>query len=87
MLYNGGFRKFTKSISHNHYVKFEIINDFSPQYALFTGDVVGGLAVGIQTRADYDVPYGPAAVLHNYKEIWAHSSIRWLELLYYLDLL
>jgi len=61
--------------------------DFSPQYAVFTGDVVGGLPVGIQTRADYAVPYWPAAVLHNYKEIWIHPSNRWLELLYYLDLL
>jgi len=39
--------------------------DFTPQYAVFTGDVVGGVPVGIQTRADNEVPYWPPAVLHN----------------------
>jgi hypothetical protein len=60
--------------------------NFSPQYAAFTGDVVGGLPVGIQTKLDLDIPYWPAAVLHNYKEIWVHTSNRWLELLDYLNL-
>ena len=60
--------------------------DFSTQYAAFPGDVTGGLPVGIQTRLDLDIPFWPASVLHNYKEIWIHPSYRWLELLDYLGL-
>jgi hypothetical protein len=60
--------------------------NFSTQYAAFPGDVTGGLPVGIQTKLDSDIPYWPAAVLHNYKEIWIHPSCRWLVLLDYLDL-
>jgi len=58
--------------------------DFTPQYAVFTGDVVGGLPVGILTRDDLDVPYWKASVLHNYKEIWGQPAFRILELLDYL---
>jgi len=60
--------------------------DFSPQYAVFTGDVTGDLPVGILTKGDRDVPYWKASVLHNYKEIWVHPSYRWLELLDCMDL-
>ncbi|MCJ7449347.1 MAG: glycoside hydrolase family 9 protein [Bacteroidales bacterium] len=57
---------------------------FTPQYAVFTGDVVGGLPVGILTRDDLDIPYWKASVLHNYKEIWGQPAFRMLELLAYL---
>jgi len=60
--------------------------NFATQYAAFPGDVTGGLPVGIQTKLDSDLPYWPAAVFHNYKEIWIHPSSRWLVLLDYLDL-
>jgi hypothetical protein len=60
--------------------------NFSTQYAAFPGDVTGGLPVGIETKLDSDIPFWPAAVLHNYKEIWIHPSYRFLELLDYLDL-
>jgi hypothetical protein len=57
---------------------------FSPQYAVFTGDVTGGLPVGILTRDDLDIPYWKAAVLHNYKEIWGQPAFRIMELISYL---
>jgi hypothetical protein len=60
--------------------------NFSTQYAAFPGDVTGGLPVGIETKLDSDIPFQPAAVLHNYKEIWIHPSSRWLVLLDYLNL-
>jgi hypothetical protein len=60
--------------------------NFSPQYAVFSGDVVGGLPVGIQTYAERDVPYWKAPVLHNYKEIWGQPAFRFLELIDYLNL-
>lgn len=58
--------------------------DFSPQYAVFTDDIVGGLPVGILTRDDLDVPYWKASVLHNYKELWGQPAFRMLELIGYL---
>lgn len=58
--------------------------DFTPQYAVFTDDIVGGLPVGILTRDDLDIPYWKPAVLHNYKELWGQPAFRMMELLYYL---
>lgn len=55
--------------------------NFSPQYAVFTGDIVGGLPVGILTRDDLDIPYWKAAVLHNYKELWGQPAFRMMELM------
>jgi hypothetical protein len=58
--------------------------NFSPQYAAFTGDVTGGLPVGMLTYAERDVPYWKTSVLHNYKEIWGQPGFHFLELLDYI---
>lgn len=58
--------------------------DFSPQYAVFTGDITGGLPVGILTRDNLDIPYWKTCVLHNYKELWGQPAFRELELISYL---
>lgn len=58
--------------------------NFSPQYAVFTGDITGGFPVGILTREHLDVPYWKMAVLHNYKELWGQPAFRMMELLYAL---
>jgi len=55
--------------------------NFTPQYAVFTGDIVGGLPVGILTRDNLDVPYWKTAVLHNYKELWGQPAFRMMELM------
>lgn len=55
--------------------------NFSPQYAVFTGDIVGGLPVGILTREDLDIPYWKTSVLHNYKELWGQPGFRMMELM------
>ena len=60
--------------------------NFSPQYAVMTGDIVGGIPVGILTSGDADEPYCQASIFCNYKEVWGHCSIRFMELLYNLDL-
>jgi hypothetical protein len=52
--------------------------DYAPQYTAMSGDMVGSLPVGIQTRENRDVPYWPAANCYNYKEVWVHPSSRWL---------
>jgi len=51
---------------------------FAAQYSAMSGNLVGGLPVGIQSRYHYDKPYWPANNAYNYKEIWVHPSSRWL---------
>ena len=53
-------------------------HDFVPLYTPCSGDMVGGLPVGIQTRGESDVPYWPVQNTWTYKEIWIHPVIRWL---------
>src|SRR5262245_40861307 len=55
--------------------------DFPPLYAPFPGNVVGALPVGIQTRAENDVPYWPVQATWTYKEVWVHPVGRWLWLM------
>jgi hypothetical protein len=54
--------------------------DFAPMYSTASGDIVGALSVGIETRDDSDIPYWPAATCYNYKEVWTHATSRWLYL-------
>lgn len=55
--------------------------DFTPLYSVMSGNMVGGLPVGIQTRGDSDVPYWPVQNSWTYKEIWVRPVIRWLWLM------
>jgi hypothetical protein len=55
--------------------------DFPPLYSVMSGDMVGGLPVGIQTRGDSDVPYWPVQNTWTYKEIWTRPVIRWIWLM------
>lgn len=55
--------------------------DYAPQYTAMSGDMVGSLPVGIQTRENHDVPYWPASNCYNWKEVWVHPSSRWLWLM------
>jgi hypothetical protein len=55
--------------------------DYAPQYTAMSGDMVGSLAVGIQTRGDEDKPYWPADNCYNFKEIWVYPSSLWLWIL------
>jgi hypothetical protein len=54
---------------------------FAGQYSVTSGNLVGGLPVGIQTHFNRDVPYWPAENCYNWKEIWVHPSCRWLMLM------
>lgn len=53
-------------------------HNYAPQYTAMSGDMVGSLPVGFQTRTHLDLPYWPAANCYNYKEVWVHPSTRWL---------
>lgn len=51
---------------------------YAAQYSSMSGNLVGGLPVGVQTYFNRDVPYWPAENVYNWKEIWVHPSSRWL---------
>jgi hypothetical protein len=55
--------------------------EFAPQYSVSVGDMVGELPVGIMTRGNSDEPYWPATNSYVFKEVWVHSSARWLWIL------
>jgi hypothetical protein len=56
-------------------------HEFAPQYTPTSGDIVGGLPVGIQTSRNRDEPFWPADNCYNFKEIWVHPSSRWLAIM------
>ena len=55
--------------------------DFVPLYTPSSGDMVGALPVGIQTREESDAPYWPVQSTWTYKEIWVHPVARWVWLM------
>jgi hypothetical protein len=55
--------------------------DFAPLYSPSSGDMVGSLPVGIQTRGDKDAPYWPVQSTWTYKEVWVHPVARWIWLM------
>ncbi|MCC6294495.1 MAG: glycoside hydrolase family 9 protein [Bryobacterales bacterium] len=55
--------------------------DFPPLYTISSGDLVGALPVGIETRGDNDVPYWPGSISHVYREVWVHPVSRWIWLM------
>lgn len=55
--------------------------DYPPLYTPMSGDIVGGIPVGIQTRGENDVPYWPVQSTWTYKEIWQNPVARWMYLM------
>jgi hypothetical protein len=55
--------------------------DWTQQYSVSSGDIVGALPVGMETRGSNDAPYWPAQNCYVYKEVWVHSTSRWLWLM------
>lgn len=52
--------------------------DWAQQYSVSSGDFVGALPVGMQSRGNTDLPYWPSQNTYVYKEVWVHSASRWL---------
>jgi hypothetical protein len=75
MYWSVGRNPFSKSLMYGEG------HDYMPQYTAMSGDMVGSLPVGIQTRANEDLPYWPAANCYNYGEVWVHPPGRWLWLM------
>jgi hypothetical protein len=55
--------------------------DWAQQYSVSSGDFVGSLPVGMQSRGTTDLPYWPSQNMYVYKEVWVHPSARWLSLM------
>jgi hypothetical protein len=55
--------------------------DWAQQYSVSSGDFVGSLPVGMQSRGVTDLPYWPSQNTYVYKEVWVHPSSRWLWLM------
>ncbi|MFC0516963.1 glycoside hydrolase family 9 protein [Mucilaginibacter angelicae] len=55
--------------------------DYVPLYTPSSGDMVGGLPVGIESKDEDDAPYWPVQAMWTYKEIWGHPVTNWIWLL------
>ncbi len=55
---------------------------YAGQYSVTSGNLIGGLPVGVQTHFNRDEPYWPAENCYNWKEIWVNPSFRWLMLMH-----
>jgi Glycosyl hydrolase family 9./N-terminal ig-like domain of cellulase. len=51
---------------------------FAALFTLSSGDLVGGLPVGVHSHFHGDAPYWPTESLWTWKEVWVHPSTRWL---------
>jgi hypothetical protein len=55
--------------------------DWTPLYSVRSGQLVGALPVGIETKGFRDVPYWPQQICWTYKEVWTHPVGRWIWLM------
>ena len=55
--------------------------DWTPLYAVRSGQMTGALPVGIETKGFRDVPYWPQQICWTYKEVWTHPVGRWIWLI------
>jgi hypothetical protein len=55
--------------------------DFTPLYTPSSGDMVGALPVGIESKGEDDAPYWPVQSMWTYKEVWTHPVTNWIWLL------
>ena len=67
-----GFNPFAQSLMYGEGYRY------AAQYSTMSGNLVGGLPVGVQTHFNRDEPYWPAENCYNWKEIWVFPSGRWL---------
>lgn len=53
-------------------------SNYGQQYTALLGETVGEMPVGVQTRANEDLPYWPPANIATYREVWTTPPARWL---------
>jgi len=52
--------------------------DWEPLYSVRSGQMVGALPVGIETREYNDAPYWPHQICWTYKEVWTQPVGEWI---------
>lgn len=55
--------------------------DWTPLYSVRSGQMVGALPVGIETKGVADKPYWPTEVCWTYKEVWTQPAGEWIWLM------
>jgi hypothetical protein len=55
--------------------------DWEPLYSVRSGQMVGALPVGIETREYNDAPYWPHQICWTYKEVWTQPVGEWIWLM------
>jgi hypothetical protein len=55
--------------------------DWTPLYSVRSGQMVGALPVGIETREYNDAPYWPHQICWTYKEVWTQPVGEWIWLM------
>jgi hypothetical protein len=55
--------------------------DWTPLYSVRSGQMVGALPVGIETKGFDDAPYWPTQICWTYKEVWTQPVGQWLWLM------
>jgi Glycosyl hydrolase family 9/Cellulase N-terminal ig-like domain len=55
--------------------------DWTPLYSVRSGEIVGAIPVGIETREYNDAPYWPAQICWTYKEVWTEPVGEWIWLM------
>lgn len=55
--------------------------DWTPLYSVRSGQMVGALPVGIETKGFDDVPYWPTQICWTYKEVWTQPVGQWIWLM------
>jgi hypothetical protein len=59
--------------------------DWNPLYSVRSGQIVGAIPVGIETRGNADAPYWPAQICWTYKEVWTQPVGEWIWLMHDLS--
>jgi hypothetical protein len=55
--------------------------DWTPLYSIRSGQMVGALPVGIETKGTADTPYWPNQICWTYKEVWTQPAGEWIWLM------
>jgi hypothetical protein len=55
--------------------------DWTPLYSVRSGQMVGAIPVGIETKEYNDAPYWPTQICWTYKEVWTQPVGEWIWLM------
>ena len=55
--------------------------DWTPLYSVRSGEMVGALPVGVETKGNNDAPYWPTQICWTYKEVWTQPVGEWIWLM------